>query len=199
MPLIGIKLSGQKLTSQKIGVIRDYLSDLEPIANYMRDRFSREVIANFKRGGPPDAPWQPLADSTQRSRDEKVGYYAQPGKGGILHWTGSLKDSFKVGGKNAYLRVTNRSRGFFEMQFGTNHPLGALHHFGASFTRPALVPTSGKALRMVMGDGIRFAKSAGPANITIPARPFWSDQQVERIVAEGQKRARKKIRELING
>jgi len=200
MPLISIKLSGQKLVQKHIKDIREYLADLVPIAHYMRDRFSREVIANFNRGGTKEKMWPNLAASTRTARRERVGYYEQPGQRGILNWTGSIKQSFKVGGRHAHLRVTNRSRGYFEMEFGTNHPLARIHHFGSTFSRGPVYPTrQGGAIRMITSRGPQFAPFAGPAEISIPARPFWSDTQVERIEREGQKRALKRLRELANG
>lgn len=77
--------------------------------------------------------WLPLSTMAVLLRRFRRGYYVRPSREGpehkILHWTGSLRNSFaSAAGTEHSIRRFYRNR----MDYGSRHPRAEEHHFGSN-------------------------------------------------------------------
>lgn len=140
---------------QKLGDLTPALEDIgEHLMNSHQQRFKDQVA-------PDGTPWAPLSPSYQRTKARN--------KNRILFLDGKLAQNFRY-------QISNN-----ELNFGTNVPYAAHHHFG---TKPYTIkPKSKKALAF---GGVVVKKVNHPG---LPARPFFGvneadNEEILKLLAE---------------
>jgi hypothetical protein len=136
-----------------------------------------EVIRrNFEDGGPPGETWEHWAAGTREMIGAGIGPYTSGGKNRILISSGRMLQDITTPGRVVRITATGK-----DVKLSFMHPWYFAHHFGASISRSG---GSGRTFRFYSASGdLVFTDSIGPAHITIPKRPFYTDRQLIEVLA----------------
>ncbi len=90
---MAIRIEGLDDVSRSLKAIRKFIGDSEIIESGM-EQVQKFHDQNFLKQGSPKK-WKPLSKDTEDARKKRTGYYKKgaSGGGGILAWTGNLRDN----------------------------------------------------------------------------------------------------------
>jgi hypothetical protein len=180
-----ISLQGMVEVKKRLKNVSEYLGNLRQEMEETSRDIDEMIDGNFEAGASGRSRWPSLSKATRGMRSAGVGYYSTPGRSGSsptskLVWTGQLRRDITGKGRRSVLRIRQRGKGVTEMVKGTNNPLASLHHSGSSHQRPAISKGAGGLTFISSSGSVVFAQGVGPAAITIPARPLYTEAQLVR-------------------
>lgn len=113
---LGLSVEGFEPILERIGGMESRLADLSPAFEISADLLELHVARTWAtQGAYAGHPWRPLAESTARLRQRRLGYYRRAPTAGagprtpILVWTGRSRASFARGSQDHVRQISAAS------------------------------------------------------------------------------------------